>query len=98
MSQPSKVSGTGEYYKGAAQETLGSIIGNTGMQAEGAKQKATGDAEIKAAKTQGYAEGTKDRLTGHVKETAGSVVGNEQMQAEGKGSKLSGEAQQKINQ
>lgn len=51
---------------GGIKETIGNIIGSTDTAVSGKEQKASGDAEYKAAQAQGYAEGTKDRVGGKV--------------------------------
>jgi uncharacterized protein YjbJ (UPF0337 family) len=94
---PSKVSGNAAAAMGTVKESIGSAIGNRSMEADGAAQRAKGNAEVEAAKAQGYAKGTIDNVSGNVKNAAGQVLGNEQMRAEGEAERLKGKTQQEVN-
>ncbi|ORX91919.1 DNA binding protein [Basidiobolus meristosporus CBS 931.73] len=86
-----------KYAIGYVQETVGSVLGNEQMQAEGATKQPQADAEYEAAQAQGYAQGAGEKLKGNVKDTVGSAIGNEHMQAEGKASATRGEARLNFN-
>lgn len=45
-SNPSRAHGNAEAAKGAVKETLGKAVGNHSMRAEGAGQRAAGNAEV----------------------------------------------------
>ena len=66
MSEPSKINATINSTVGGIRETVGAVTGLTGQEIAGKQQKASGDAEYKAAQAQGYAEGTADRVGGKV--------------------------------
>uniref|UniRef100_A0A1D1ZLN2 UPF0337 protein BC_3635 n=1 Tax=Anthurium amnicola TaxID=1678845 RepID=A0A1D1ZLN2_9ARAE len=95
--EPSKIAGNKEYYTGAAKEKIGQALGNEELQAEGTHAKNKGMAEVEAAKTKAYAEGTTEKAKGNVKNTIGSALGNEQWQAEGMADKTTGAAKQETN-
>lgn len=65
--------------------------------AAGATKREEGNAEHKAATTQGWMEGAKDSTMGTIKDTVGSLTGNNQQQAEGKAQAKKGEAQKAAN-
>lgn len=94
---PSKVSGNATSAMGAVKENIGAAVGNRSMQANGAAERAKGNAEVEAAKAQGYAKGTVDNVSGSVKNAAGQVLGNEQMRTEGEAERLKGKTQQEVN-
>ena len=62
---------------------LGNTFGATHMKHEGAQERAAGNAEKTAAKTQGYAEGTSDRMTGKKDQVVGSLTGDRSQQHAG---------------
>ena len=95
---PSKAHGNVVSAMGSVKENVGSAIGNHSMQANGAAERAKGNAEVESAKAAGYAAGTVDHATGNVKKNLGSVLGNEQMKTEGAATEISGKAQKKVNE
>ncbi|KAJ3294865.1 hypothetical protein HK104_003206 [Borealophlyctis nickersoniae] len=97
MSGPSKVSGNMTATAGSIKESVGRMVGSAQMQAEGAAKRTEGNAEIQAAKTQGYTEGAVDSMGGSIKKHAGSAIGNEGMQARGAATEASGEAKKAAN-
>ena len=95
--QPSKVSGNVEEMKGSVKQSVGSAVGNKSLEAEGMKDRASGESEVKAAKAQGYAKGMMDNVSGAVKNAVGKVTGNESMRAEGEAERLKGKSEKEIN-
>jgi len=89
--------GQKEKVKGNVKETVGTVVGNERMEAEGKAQKLKGEAEVQTAKSQEYSKGLYEQSTGALKENIGWAVGNEQMEAEGKVTKLKGEARKSAN-
>ena len=69
--------------KGDAKERLGSMTGSASMQQSGQAEKSQGEAELKAAQAQGYAQGTKERLTGKKDEVVGGLTGDTSQQTTG---------------
>lgn len=63
----SQVNATINSTVGGIRETVGNLVGSTETSVAGKEQKASGDAEYKAAQAVGYAEGTKDRVSGKVR-------------------------------
>lgn len=53
MAEPSKVNATLNSTIGGIRETVGNVTGLTGQQLAGKQQKASGDAEMKAAEAKG---------------------------------------------
>lgn len=56
---------------GQIQETVGGIIGNDRMRAEGAATREGGKAEVNAAKAENRAEATGTDIKGHAKDAFG---------------------------
>ncbi|KAH9814380.1 putative Hmp1-mismatch base pair and cruciform DNA recognition protein [Melampsora americana] len=81
--EPSKLSGNYNSIVGGLKEQVGSALGNQNLQTSGSEQKATGDAEYKAAQAEGYVEGTKDRVGGKVDNILGAVTGDKSKQLDG---------------
>ena len=82
---------------GTVKETVGNMIGNRSMEAEGKAQHAAGNAEYEQARAQGYASGVMNSVSGNVKHATGNVLGNERLQAEGKAEHVKGEAKKEVN-
>ena len=95
--QPSKVNGNLSAAAGAVKENVGYTLGNRSMEAQGAADRAKGNAEVEAAKAKGYSEGVMDNVTGAVKNAAGQTVGNERLRAEGEAQRLKGKAEKEAN-
>jgi uncharacterized protein YjbJ (UPF0337 family) len=76
---------TGQYHsvKGTVVETIGNATGLESWQKSGQEEHTAGEAEIKAAQTQNYVEGTGDRIQGKFDSVAGAVTGDKQQQASG---------------
>ncbi|PDW01345.1 CsbD family protein [Candidatus Chloroploca asiatica] len=84
--------------KGAVKESIGDLIGNEQMQAEGYVEKVEGQNRQAVAKAGEQAKGISEEISGKAEGTVGKLIGNEQMQVEGKAKELKGEARQKANQ
>ncbi|GAA5862684.1 hypothetical protein JCM1840_002640 [Sporobolomyces johnsonii] len=82
---------------GAAKATVGDATGFTSLSQAGNEQKASGDAEYKAAQVNGYAAGTADRLGGKIDRVVGAVTGDSAKEAQGVKTEQSGKAQQELN-
>jgi len=89
--------GVAEEIGGKIKKTVGAVIGNEQMQAEGKAKELKGEARQEAAKGAERAKGAVEEVVGAVKKTVGAVIDNEQMQVEGKAKELKGEARQAAN-
>lgn len=69
--------------KGNVKEHIGGITGDASMQQSGQAEKSQGEAELKAAQTQGYAQGTKERVAGKKDEVLGSLTSDTSQQTQG---------------
>lgn len=69
---------------GTAKEAFGNTTGLNSWTDSGKQQHADGEAEITAAKAQGYVEGTADRLEGKKDAVVGAFSGDKTQQASGK--------------
>lgn len=67
------------------------------MEAEGNAKHHQGEAEVHAAKTAGYTQGTVDSTTGAIKKNVGQVIGNERMQGEGAATEAKGDVRKAAN-
>jgi uncharacterized protein YjbJ (UPF0337 family) len=98
MSNVSKrVEGAVEELGGKIKSTVGRIIGNEQMEAEGEASELKGHAKQEAAKAAERVKGGVEQAVGGVKGAVGAVFDNEQMKAEGRAKELKGEARQGIN-
>ncbi|KAJ3052399.1 hypothetical protein HK097_006324 [Rhizophlyctis rosea] len=97
MTGPSKTSGQSDSLMGSIKQNVGSLLGNKSQQSEGAAQRAHGDAETSAAKTQGYAQGSADSITGSIKKNVGSALGDEPMRARGAATESKGDVKKAVN-
>ncbi|WVQ85716.1 hypothetical protein IAT38_007882 [Cryptococcus sp. DSM 104549] len=106
--EPSKVNGQINSLVGSAKVLVGNTIesayaavgGSTepsSFTTEGQKQHDQGEAEITAAKAQGYVEGVGDRLEGKKDSIVGAVTGDKAQQASGNLQHDKGEAQMDVN-
>ncbi|KAJ3032762.1 hypothetical protein HDV00_007170 [Rhizophlyctis rosea] len=95
--QPTKSSGYTSQAIGAVKQNVGSLLGNHSMQAEGASQRAQGNAEVQAAKAQQFTEGAIDSVGGSIKKNIGAALGDESMRASGASTEAKGEAQKAAN-
>lgn len=83
---------------GSIKETIGNVVGNDRMEAEGKASKLEGEGRQEVAKGVGKVKGAAEEVGGNIKQGLGNLLGNEQMEAEGKAGELKGEARQKTNQ
>ncbi|KAJ1915538.1 hypothetical protein H4219_004276 [Mycoemilia scoparia] len=93
----SKFNANVDYYTGAAKEKLGSALGKTEWEADGAARKAKGEAEYEACNAKDYKDGAVDKIKGHGQSTLGSITGDTQQQAEGAMNKAKGDAKMKAS-
>jgi len=89
--------GAAEKWGGKIKRSIGKLIGNEQMEAEGRAKELKGTAKVESAKAAERAKGQVQEAVGAVKNRVGAVVDNEQMQVEGKAKELEGEARQKAN-
>ncbi|KIO15945.1 hypothetical protein M407DRAFT_86612 [Tulasnella calospora MUT 4182] len=97
MSSPSKTTGQKNSMLGSVKETVGNIFGARDMAQRGREQHAAGEGEIKAAKAQGYVEGTSDRVVGKKDSVVGAVTGDKTQQTAGNARQEKGERKQEWN-
>jgi uncharacterized protein YjbJ (UPF0337 family) len=98
MSNTSKrIEGAAEELGGRVKSTVGALLGNEQMQAEGHAQAAKGKLKQEAAKAAERVTGAVEEVTGTIKKTAGALLGNEQMQAEGALKEVKGQTRQQGN-
>ncbi|KAJ1678839.1 hypothetical protein EV182_003251 [Spiromyces aspiralis] len=93
----SRLRGNTEYYMGAIEENAGKILGNKDWETAGVERKTKGQAEIEAAKTQGYQEGLGDKAKGSAQQAAGDIKGDTSQKSKGMANDLSGEAKMRTN-
>ncbi|KAG8952458.1 hypothetical protein FRC04_004518 [Tulasnella sp. 424] len=98
MSSPSKSTGQKNSMIGSMKETVGNVFGARNMAQRGREQHTAGEAEVKAAKAQGYAEGTGDRVVGKKDAVVGAVTGDKTQQTAGNARQEKGERKQEWNQ
>jgi uncharacterized protein YjbJ (UPF0337 family) len=95
------IEGIGHQVKGAVKRALGQVIGDAKTIADGANEKASGDAQVAAAKTSGQVMGIdSDRiigvahqLDGAVKQGIGSVIADPQLRQAGIAERKAGKVQ-----
>jgi uncharacterized protein YjbJ (UPF0337 family) len=98
MSNASKRSeGAAEKLGGKIKGTVGKLIDNEQMEAEGKIKELQGEAKEESAKSAERTKGKVEEVTGAIKNRVGHAIDNEQMQAEGKLKELTGEARQRAN-
>ncbi|KAI9088801.1 hypothetical protein DFS34DRAFT_640124 [Phlyctochytrium arcticum] len=90
--------GTGDQYMGSAKETVGNLVGNERLQAEGKAQNAKGVASQEAAKAGNRAEAAGENVGGMGKQVLGAVTGNDSKEAEGRAQRAKADVKDKINQ
>ncbi|MBA2541662.1 MAG: CsbD family protein [Deltaproteobacteria bacterium] len=90
--------GAAEELGGKIKKTIGKVIGNDQMEAEGLVKEKKGEAKQEAAKAAERTKGKVEEIVGAVKNRVGAVIGSEEMQVEGKAKELEGEARQKANE
>jgi uncharacterized protein YjbJ (UPF0337 family) len=92
-----RAEGKAEQLGGKIKKTIGKVIGNEQMEAEGHLKEAKGEAKEETAKAAERTKGKVQEVVGAVKNRVGAVIDNEQMQAEGKVKELEGQARQRMN-
>jgi uncharacterized protein YjbJ (UPF0337 family) len=92
-----RAKGTLEKVSGVIKESIGKVIGNERLEAEGKTEQFEGNARIELAKATERAKGTFEQAAGVVKHKVGQVIGNDVMAAEGKAKALKGEVRQSVN-
>jgi uncharacterized protein YjbJ (UPF0337 family) len=96
--ESNKGQGAAEQVGGKIKSTIGKVIGNEQMEAEGEAKVLEGKARVEAAKAAERTKGKVQETVGAVKNRAGAVLDNEQMEAEGKAKEIQGQVRQKANQ
>ena len=76
--------GAAEELGGKIKGTIGKVIGNEQMEAEGKAKELKGEGKQEAAKGAERTKGAVEEAVGAVKNRVGAVIDNQQMQAEGK--------------
>ena len=89
--------GAAEKLGGKIKGTIGKLIDNEQMEAEGKAKELKGTAKEEAAKAAERDKGKVEEVTGAIKNRVGHVIDNEQMQAEGKVKEMKGQARQEAN-
>lgn len=98
MSNASKRSeGAAEKLGGKIKGTIGKLIDNEQMEAEGKVKEVKGAAKEESAKSAERGKGKIEEVTGAIKNRVGHAIDNEQMQAEGKLKEVKGQARQRTN-
>ncbi|KAJ3006643.1 hypothetical protein HKX48_009541 [Thoreauomyces humboldtii] len=80
---PSRTQGNVDQAVGTAKSTLGSLVGNRSLEAEGKAQNAHGVYEDEAKKGSNRVEALGEGLAGKVKTVVGAVTGDQEKQARG---------------
>ncbi len=78
--------GRSEEIKGGLKEGLAKLTGDDALEAEGATQKETGEAERKAS-------GTMHEAKGGIKSAVGDLIDSPSLEAEGEADRLRGKAE-----
>jgi uncharacterized protein YjbJ (UPF0337 family) len=86
-----------EEIKGTLKESVGDLIGNEQMRAEGHTEKVKGQARQDVVKAEERVKGMGERLVGTAKGAIGRLIGNKQMRVQGRAKELTGKARQKAN-
>lgn len=92
-----RAEGKVEEIVGGIKKTVGRVIGNEQMEAEGKALKVEGQLRQESAKAGERVKGAVEQVTGTVKKKVGQLIDNEQMEVEGKLKALKGEARQEAN-
>lgn len=87
-----------EVAAGAVTETVGRVVGNEKMEAEGAAHQVIGNARNAKAKAAEHTKGVVEEVIGTVKNKVGRVVGDDSLAAEGKIEEIKGKARQTLNE
>jgi uncharacterized protein YjbJ (UPF0337 family) len=92
-----RVKGKVEEIKGAVKATVGDLIHNDQLHAEGHAEQVEGQSRQELAKAKERLKGAGEELAGETKDALGGLIGNEHLQAEGKVEARKGKARQNIN-
>lgn len=96
-----RIKGIGHQVKGAVKRAVGKMIGDAKMTADGAAEKASGDAQVAAAMTGGQVmgidadriKGVAHQFEGALKQGIGSVIADPGLQQAGTAEREAGKAQ-----
>lgn len=92
-----RAEGKVEEIVGGIKGTVGRVIGDERMEAEGEALKVEGQVRQESAKASERVKGAVEQVTGTVKKKVGQLIDNEQMEIEGKLKVLKGQARQEAN-
>jgi uncharacterized protein YjbJ (UPF0337 family) len=92
-----RVKGKAEEIKGAVKATIGDLIHNDQLHAEGHAEQVAGQSRQELAKAEERVTGAGEELAGETKDAVGGLIGDEHMAAEGKAKARKGKARQHIN-
>ncbi|PDV97914.1 CsbD family protein [Candidatus Chloroploca asiatica] len=92
-----RVKGKAEEIKGAVKATVGNVVHNEQLEAEGHADQVEGQARQNRAKTEERVKGTGEELKGETKDAVGGLIGDDHMKAEGKAEAQKGKARQNVN-
>ena len=99
-----RIEGIGHQIKGAAKRAFGRMIGDAKMTADGAAEKASGDAQVAAAPAGGQVmgidadriNGVAHQLEGALKEGIGNVIADPGLRQAGTAEREAGKAQNAV--
>jgi len=95
--QSQRSEGVAEKLGGKIKKSIGRVVGNDRMEAEGRAKEIKGTVREETAKSAERGKGKVEEIAGAVKNRIGRVIDNEQMAVEGRVKELKGEARQKAN-
>jgi uncharacterized protein YjbJ (UPF0337 family) len=92
-----RVKGKVAEIKGAVKATVGDLIHNDEMHAEGHAEQVEGQSRQELAKAKERVKGAGEELAGETKDAVGGLIGDNHLEAEGKVEARKGKARQNLN-
>jgi len=92
-----RVKGKAEELKGAVKATIGALIHDDQMHADGHAEQVEGQTRQELAKAQERVKGAGEELEGDTKDAIGGLIGDDHLEAEGKAKARKGKIRQNIN-